>query len=108
MSIKNLQGWVGLQGEENSMWKGNKAGYRALHYWVRRHCGEPIKCAECGKVKTSPKSIQWANKSGTHRRDTSDWINLCVPCHRRLDECDSTRKKLLDNLCQARLKRWAL
>lgn len=73
--------------EENAyQWKGDCVGYRALHHWVKRHKGEPTKCVFCGKEKTTPKSIHWANKSHQYKRDLTDWLQLCVNCHIRYDK----------------------
>ena len=66
-------------------WRADKVGYRALHQWVRRWLGEPKECYFCSKKKTTPKSIHWANKSGTYLRKLDDWLALCVPCHRKYD-----------------------
>ncbi len=74
-----------LSNEKNSNWKGEKASYMAIHSWVRRHKGKPIKCIYCGKEKTTPKSIQWANRDHTYRRILDDYISLCVSCHRKYD-----------------------
>lgn len=32
-----------------------------------------------------PTGTEWANLSGEYRRDLSDYIELCVPCHRLKD-----------------------
>ena len=47
--------------------------------------GKPKKCTKCGIKKTTPKSIQWANKSKEYKRDLNDWISLCSKCHFRYD-----------------------
>ncbi len=70
-------------GEKNHNWKGDKVGYRCLHLWVRRKLGKPTICKLCGKTQDKPKSIHWANKSGRYLRDLSDWISLCVSCHKK-------------------------
>jgi len=72
-------------GEKHYLWKGNNCNYRSLHKWVERHLGKPIKCEHCGKEKTTPKSIQWANKSHLYLRELTDWISLCVKCHKHYD-----------------------
>ena len=72
-------------GENHWEWKGKNVGYRALHHWVIRKLGKAIICEHCGKVKTTPKSIQWANKSHKYKRDLNDWISLCVKCHKHYD-----------------------
>ena len=73
-------------GEKNNNWKGNKVGYRALHYWVYTWLGKPKICEFCGKEYIAPKSIHWANKSGKYLRDLSDWISLCPSCHKEYDK----------------------
>lgn len=72
-------------GELNFKWTGEKVKYRALHSWVERKLGKANVCTKCGKEKTTPKSIQWANISRNYLRELSDWIQLCVPCHKRYD-----------------------
>lgn len=72
-------------GKKNPLWKGNKVGYGALHDWVRNHKGVPIVCKQCGKEKTTPKSIQWANLNHKYRRKLEDYIALCAKCHKTYD-----------------------
>ena len=73
-------------GEKNGSWVGDNIGYLGLHEWVYRNLGKAKKCEFCGKEKTTPKSIQWANKYHIYnRRCLADWLSLCVPCHRRYD-----------------------
>lgn len=74
--------------ENNFKWKGNNVGYRALHSWIMRKLGKPTKCEFCGKEKTTPKSIHWANKSRQYLRELSDWIMLCVKCHKAYDRAE--------------------
>lgn len=57
--------------------------YRLIHYWIRKEKGNPGPCEKCGKEKS-----EWANVSGKYMRDTSDWIPLCRPCHRKYDHPD--------------------
>ena len=72
--------------EKNINWKGNKVGYRALHRWIRsRKFGGNI-CEFCGKLKTTPKSIHLANKTGKYLRNLTDWLWLCVKCHKKYDK----------------------
>lgn len=75
---------VGI-GEDNGMWKGDKVGYRGLHLWVERKLGKATKCEHCSKEYDKPKSIHWANISGKYLRKITDWISLCVKCHKKYD-----------------------
>ena len=85
MREKMKDRYLGGYGKEHWGWKGNNVGYRALHSWVIRKLGKATKCEFCGKEKTTPKSIHWANKSHKYKRSLSDWIQLCVPCHKAYD-----------------------
>ena len=72
-----------IRDENNVNWKGDYAGYYAIHDWVRVRLGTPQKCDICGT--TEDRMYHWATKSGIYSRDLSDWLRLCVPCHRRHD-----------------------
>lgn len=78
------KGHEGLAGKNNSMWKNDQVGYGALHDWVRRYKGKPLTCEHCGKSYKERK-LHWANKSHTYKRDLTDWLSLCVPCHSKYD-----------------------
>lgn len=72
--------------DKSSSWKGDKVGYRALHNWVEKVLGKPKVCQNCGKICTTRNSIHWANKTGKYLRDISDWLRLCVKCHKKHDK----------------------
>ena len=75
-------------GEKNNKWKGDavcKVGNAAIHPWVKRQLGFPNKCEFCGFESDSHFKIHWANISHEYKRDISDWMRLCVPCHKRYD-----------------------
>ena len=63
-------------------WKGDKVGYDGLHAWVEKHKGKPGRCTKCGTEKGR---MEWANVSGKYKRLLSDFVRLCVPCHREMD-----------------------
>lgn len=75
---------VGL-GEKNAMWKGDGAGYWAIHKWVVKKRGNPDTCEHCGKSGLSKNQIHWANKDHKYKRKLSDYIRLCQSCHRKYD-----------------------
>lgn len=78
---------VGKQntGENSYNWRGNKASYRSLHQWIERHLGKPDTCEHCKRSNLSGHLVHWANKSGKYKRDFSDWLRLCVKCHKQYD-----------------------
>jgi len=63
--------------EGNPNWKGDKAGYGALHRWVKRRKPKPKFCENCGKRKP----FEVANISGKYKRDINDYKWLCRSCH---------------------------
>lgn len=73
-----------LHGAAHPRWTGDNGSYHALHQWVRFHLRAPKECEHCGD--TSQKRYDWANKSHEYKRDLSDWIRLCVKCHRAYDK----------------------
>lgn len=73
--------YTGITGKNHRGWKGDSVSYFVLHKWVRRHLGGAKTCSKC----QSEKNVQWANKSHEYKRDLSDWLQLCVPCHKKYD-----------------------
>lgn len=57
-------------GENSWAWKGKKVGKDALHDWVIKNLGRPMKCEHCKSVKE--KKYEWANKSQKYKRDLKD------------------------------------
>ena len=70
-------------GENSYNWKGDKVGYRQLHAWVSKQLGTPKRCAFC-KSKEKVR-YHWANISKMYKRILSDWVRLCVSCHKKFD-----------------------
>lgn len=94
-----------LTGEKNGNWSNN-AGKPALHTWVKRQLGNPLKCKHCGVLGKAKKridgstrwTIEWANKSQEYKRDILDWLPLCVSCHRKYDDHSSKIKAYWDGI----------
>ena len=76
----------GLLGENSCNWKGDKIGYFGLHDWVRKELGAPNTCEHCRKKGLTGHKIHWANKSHTYKRILTDWLRLCVSCHKKYDK----------------------
>jgi hypothetical protein len=70
------------RGAKNSLWKGDLAGYAAMHLRVASVRGTPSICEDCGT--TTAKRYEWANLTG-HYEDVNDYRRLCVSCHKRFD-----------------------
>lgn len=71
-------------GAQHPQWKGNKAGYRAIHIWVTKQFGKAQECESCGSTKEQ--RYEWSNNSTQLTRDRKNWERLCVKCHREKDK----------------------
>jgi hypothetical protein len=70
------------RGARNHAWKGDKAGYPAMHYRVYRERGRPFPCSVCGTMQA--RAYDWANLTGNYA-DTSDYVPMCRSCHWKHD-----------------------
>lgn len=68
-------------GPANPLWKGDAAGYQALHLRVQMARGKPQRCERCG---TTEGRMEWANLTGDYV-DVNDYERMCVSCHRTFD-----------------------
>ena len=101
-------GHKGLEGEKNPEWKGDDAGYRALHSWAYRRLVRPKNCVKCEKpnktldTKTGPRQyLQLANVSGEYKRSLDDWMFLCPSCHTTYDLGRNSIKQVFLNTNRA-------
>lgn len=72
--------------EKHWCWKGDDVSYRSLHKWIDHKKGKPNLCEYCGFTSTNNRQFHWANLSGDYKRDTSDFVRLCVKCHLNMDK----------------------
>jgi len=70
-----------MSGENNPSWKGDKAGYKAIHLWVRKHKPKMNSCEFCGKHE----ELVMASKTHKYTRDLDEYLWLCRKCHRNFD-----------------------
>jgi hypothetical protein len=69
-------------GEKSHNWKGDKAGERALHRWIRKYKLKFELCEECYKMK----KLELANiKNHQYSRNPDDYKWLCKSCHTKYD-----------------------
>ena len=69
-------------GSNNILWKGDDAGYVALHNWVRRHFWPTRLCQMCMLVP--PDDL--ANITKIYNRDFKNWRYACTKCHIKFDK----------------------
>ena len=72
------------KGKKHYAWKGNNAGYSAVHNWIVREKGEPKICEFCGAT-AKEKRLHWANIDHTYKRKIDDYIAMCPVCHNKYD-----------------------
>ena len=70
-------------GHENHAWRGEDAGYQALHLRVESARGKPSLCERCG-IADPKLRYEWANLTGKYTYIT-DYERMCVSCHRQFD-----------------------
>src|SRR5579859_2916898 len=71
-----------ITGKNAYQWKEKDFTMTALHNWVKKQLGKPLKCDFCGTIDGE---FQWANKSQFYKRELSDWLRLCISCHKLYD-----------------------
>ena len=80
-----------MSGELHPNWLGDNVGYTGIHLWVKKISGKADQCDNrtsqfldfsCNRKSNN---FHWANKGGEYLREISDWMKLCVSCHRRYD-----------------------
>jgi endogenous inhibitor of DNA gyrase (YacG/DUF329 family) len=70
------------KGEKNSSWKGEQAGYSALHRYLRDHFTKQ-NCDSCGVIY---ERLEFALKKGRrYTRNIEDYLILCSFCHIKYD-----------------------
>lgn len=65
-------------GPLNPNWRGDDAGYDALHRRLYTRFGKPSSCAVCNT--TEAKRFDYANLSGRYE-DIEDYAPMCRSCH---------------------------
>ena len=81
--IEGNTNMLGKSGEKSASWLGDDVGYSGVHVWVRQTLGQEKKCSFCKTEED--RMYHWANISGEHKREVTDWVRLCVPCHSAFD-----------------------
>ena len=82
---KISQSLLGKTGSLARNWKGKKAGYVAIHLWVKKTKTKIGKCSNPRCRHKNPKRFEWASISRKWRRDVNDYVELCPSCHRIFD-----------------------
>ena len=78
-------------------WKGEQAGYIAIHMWIKKHWGRPDHCDMC--YCESASRYEWCNRDKLYRRIRGDWLQMCPSCHRKYDHA-IIRERLYGDRCR--------
>lgn len=77
--------------EDNALWKGDDAGCKAIHKWIRENYPAPPQCEYCGHENR----LQLALKNGCeYQRKRENFLYLCARCHTRMDYANGTRRRV--------------
>lgn len=75
----------GKRGKLARRWKGDLAGYVAIHTWLTKNHGKASRCDNQNCLKLPASRYEWASISGECKRDPNDYVELCTRCHRKYD-----------------------
>jgi hypothetical protein len=90
----NPLGAPGRVAEHNSRWKGDQAGYHAVHDRLRRRRGKASDhaCVGCGEKArdwaydyTCPDEAVWLERNLVYSHDVDRYQPMCTSCHRLQD-----------------------
>ena len=80
---------INKRGENHFAWKGGisrkNTDYRYLHNWINKSLWKSPQCEFCERDGLSGHQIHWANKSREYKKELTDWLRLCVKCHKAYD-----------------------
>lgn len=71
---------------EKTAKRNDNPSYNAIHKWINFQLGTPCVCKECDFTSENRRQFHWANISKNYKRDTNDWVRLCVKCHHAWDK----------------------
>lgn len=92
------------KGEKHYFWKGDAAGYHAIHAWLRKHFGKADRC-ENPFCRGESHRFEWAKlKQKEYQRVRENYIRLCHSCHFLYDMTPEWKEKSLKGL----RKRWKI
>lgn len=68
-----------------------ESSYSAIHMHIRYHNKKSGICVLCGKTAKT----EWAKKTESeYTRNIDDYLELCIPCHKRYDFTEQTRENM--------------
>lgn len=77
-------------GSKHHNWKGGVSLYESTHNWIKRNFGKANCCERCDGKNSK---FEWSNISGEYKKERTDWMMLCVSCHRKEDAINPKHPK---------------
>jgi hypothetical protein len=77
-----------LRAQGAPWFKGDDAGYNALHTYLRKYFPKAGRCEECGRAAPTDYALI---KGREYSRDRNDYRELCRRCHVSYDEIGGSR-----------------
>ena len=77
-----------IKGHGRNAFKGDAAGYTAIHTHLRKYFPKSGVCDECGETKRTEYALI---KGREYSRNREDYRELCKLCHNRYDEIGGSR-----------------
>lgn len=65
-----------------------------IHMWIKSRYGKANHCENDFNHMSKSGRFEWANVTGKYEKDISNFKQLCVPCHRKLDFTDYALNKI--------------
>lgn len=84
MSTERIRTVASMQvKEKHPSWRGEEVSYGALHVWLKKNKTKTGSCSLCGAQRYT----EWANVNPERKRSRNldDYIEVCKPCHMRID-----------------------
>ena len=75
-----------LSGTDHYAWKGDEAGYQALHHRILAARGKADHCEWREQTGCKSRKYEWAHIHGTGAGNPENYISLCKTCHASYDE----------------------
>ena len=91
--IRLNHGHKGKLGDKSYNWKGNSIGYVGIHIRLARKI-KPTRCINCKRER----KLQWAHLGNSYSTDLSEYVTLCVSCHRLYDHQYMTIREFISDM----------
>lgn len=87
---------------ENST-KITEKEYGQIHTWLRENHGRAFYCSST-QCESNSSKFEWALKVGErHSKSISNYVSLCMPCHRKYDKENNNNGHKVNKWCSIKV-----